>query len=632
MNLAACFPRLFACFVLALLLCVAVGAENASADTKPILVVTGDGHAPKANPFGAYLAEILRAEGLVAFDAAKKPTAELLAGHQTVVLAEMKLGPTEEDLLRQFVRDGGLLIAMRPDTGLADVFGVRAEGTREEKLLQYFAVAGNLTDAAPLPDGLGIVTESLQYHGEATNYALAGARSLAFLYDDANTPSSNPAVTMNRFGKGHAVAFAFDLAKSIVLMRQGNPEWQNTEGDGVRQYRPMDMFWRADGRTYFDLARLAIPQADESQRMFANIVLSLSGKPLPRVWYLPKMHKTLMVNTGDAESQYETLIDPVLDDCAKYGGCYSVYLRHGPSSPGIEKTTPEKEASWRKAGHEVGVHMCAGGPEGKGAVKALDQAYEKIIGDLKAKFGHGSRTARNHSIDWTGWVTMAGIEAKHGTRMDMNYYHYFNTDNSPATNGYFNGTGLPQRFIDATGRVLPIYQTTTQWPDEWFADKKLTVEQTVDIMKGMFEAAENGYYSAFVNNIHPPRYNDGDTITPKWPAEIWKYCQEKGIPSWSGAMLLDFVEARAGARFDNLVWRVDANQVKSELKFDFHAPVAGQDLTVMLPVAWSGRRLGSVLADGKPVDVKTERIKGIEYAMFTTIRSRANIVANYTTH
>ncbi len=600
----------------------------------PVLVVTDKSNTN--NPLGNYLPEILRAEGLVAFDEVDKSAAKTapdvasrLAAYQTVILAEMKLDDTEAELLRQYVRDGGTLIAMRPDSRVADLFGIRVKGPRSEELLQYFIAAENLPDNSSFPTGMGIVDDYLQYHGQATNFALDGAQPLAFLSKDGKTPLANPAVTLNRFGKGNAVAFAFDLARSVVLMRQGNPEWKDSEGDGIVQYRPKDMFSRSDGREYTDLKRLKIPQADESQRFLANIVMSLSAKPLPRVWYLPNTHKTLMVNTGDAESLSETQIDPVLDECAKYGGFYSVYLRNGPRSPGIEKTTPQKEAAWRKAGHEVGVHVWAGGKEGKGAYDALDKAFEKIVDDLKQKFGHGSRTVRSHTIDWTGWADMAAIEAKHGTGLDTNYYHYFNLPCTLDTNGYFNGTGLPQRFMDADGTLLPIYQATTQWPDEWFADKKITVEQTVEIMKAMFEAAQNGFYSAFVCNVHPPRFNNGDPITPKWPGVIWKYCKEKGIPSWSAEMLLDFVEARDASRFENLAWQFDAKKNKSRLTFDFHTPKPGQDLTVMVPVDWCGQKLDSLSADGKHVEVKTERIKGIDYAMLTTNKSRTNIVAAY---
>ena len=54
--------------------------------------------------------------------------------------------------------------------------------------------------------------------------SLAGATAFAHLWHSIGTPSMSPAVTINNFGDGKAAAFAFDLAKSIVLMRQGNPE------------------------------------------------------------------------------------------------------------------------------------------------------------------------------------------------------------------------------------------------------------------------------------------------------------------------------------------------------------------------------------------------------------------------
>jgi hypothetical protein len=606
--------------------------DGPNSDASPILVATDRQYA--ANPFGDYLAEILRGEGLMEFATTDRATlgagtdgAERLATRRVVVLAQMRLEPAAQSALREFVRAGGLLVAMRPEAELADVFGIRVEGTVPEQLLQYFAVAPELPEG--MSPGLGITASSLQYHGEAIRYSLEGARSLACLSKDAETPSPNPAVTLHEFGKGRAVAFAFDLAKSVVLMRQGNPDWQNSEGDGMPQYRPMDMFFRADGRRYCDAARMSIPQADEAQRLLANLVLTLSDRPLPRMWYLPKMHKVILINTGDAEDMAETQIDPVLDTCAKYGGRFSVYLRNGPPHRGIERTSVEKEAAWRKAGHEVGVHVWAGGKDGEGAAEALDQAFGKIVGDLEKKFGHRSRTVRSHTIDWTGWVDMAAIEAKHGTGMDMNYYHYIKSASPVDAYGYFNGTGMPQRFIDAQGQLLPIYQATTEWPDEWFADSKLTVDQTVGVMKKMFEAAEAGYYSAMVNNIHPPRYNGSDKITPEWPTVIWKYCQEKGIPSWSGAMLLDFVEARNATRFENLVWRVAPDGHESELAFTFRAPLPGQDLTVMIPAQWSGRTLAAVTADGKPVDVKTDRIKGLAYGMFTTGAAQCEVVARY---
>ncbi len=585
----------------------------------PVLVLSDNGG---ANPFGNYLSEILRGEGLLAFEqrdraawSSEPNPAAFLAGYSAVVIPEMSLAPAEQQLLRDYVHAGGVLIGARPDDGLSDVYGVELAGNRPERLQQYFGVDANL---AP---GRGLTHGALQYHGVAANYNLQGATGLAYLYANATTPSSNPAVTTHAYGQGRAVAFAFDPASSIVLTRQGNPDWQNSEGDGIAQYRPHDMFARTDGRTLYDPDRLAIPHSDELQRFLANVLIDAHEAPLPRMWYLPGTHKSIMINTGDGEDNFGAQFDPILNDAASYGGKFSVYLR----DYGVANTTPAKEAQWRAAGHEVGVHAYADGVEGAGGEAYMDFAYGRVSGALQNKFGHVSRTARNHTIDWTGWVDMARIEADHGTLLDTNYYHYLNGSVvDPLTaNGYFTGSGLAQRFIDEDGELLDIYQAATQWPDEWFADRGMTAQQAVAIMKSMFEAAETqGYYSAFVNNIHPVRYYGGD-ITNAWSHAIWQYCKDEGIPMWSAEMLLDFNLARNESQFENIEYSPGL------VEFDYVAGAAGFDLTLMLPMHWSEERLQEILVDGVAAEFVIEEIKGVDYAMLTTPVALAHIAASY---
>ncbi|HEX6961502.1 MAG TPA: hypothetical protein VF175_06520 [Lacipirellula sp.] len=575
-----------------------------------------------ANPFGNYFAEILRGEGLNSFDRLDRsawsggadPSAAL-ARYGAVVLAEVELNVAEEQRLRDYVQAGGVLIAARPDRGLSDVFGIEFAGDRPQRTLQYFGVDPDR------PQGRGITHGGLQYHGLASNYTLRGATGLAYLYANANVPSSNPAVTTHGFGQGTAIALAFDPAKSVVLSRQGNPAWANTEGDGISQYRPHDFFTRTDGRTWYDPDRMAIPHADELQRLFANVLIDAHEAPLPRMWYLPGRHKTLLVNTGDGEDNYGGQLDAVLNDAASYGGTFSVYLRDF----GVANTTAAKEAQWRAAGHEVGVHMYADGAEGAGALAAMDFAYSRVVGALQSKFGHVARTARNHTIDWTGWVEMARIEADHGTQLDTNYYHYLNgaVVDPFSANGYFTGSGLPQRFIDENGELLGIYQAATQWPDEWFANNVFTAQQAVDVMIGMFESAEaNGYYSTFVNNIHPVRYYGSD-ITYAWSQAVWQYCQQQGVPMWSAEMLLDFTLARNGSRFENIQY------AGHSLQFDYVAGMGGFDLTLMIPLNWDAQQLQQVLVDGVATELFVETIKGVDYGMFTTPVDRARITALY---
>jgi hypothetical protein len=85
------------------------------------------------------------------------------------------------------------------------------------------------------PAGNGIVNQVMQFHGTATAYTLNGASSLATLYTNATTATPNPAVTLRTVGTngGHAAAFAYDLATSIIYTRQGNPAWASQERDGT---------------------------------------------------------------------------------------------------------------------------------------------------------------------------------------------------------------------------------------------------------------------------------------------------------------------------------------------------------------------------------------------------------------
>jgi len=584
----------------------------------PILVVRGT-----SNLYGRYYNEVLRAEGLVGFSSmtvsslmAQPDPLAALAPFKVVLLAESNLTASQEQVFRSYAQGGGSLIAMRPDRDLADLFGLTFVGPRSEQSLQYFAV-----DTTRQP-GTGIAGASLQYHGQADNYSLNGATALGYLWNSLTTPSTNPAATLRTVGSGRAAAFTFDLATSIVLMRQGNPAWKDTEGcDGLDGYRPMDMFVRCNGDKWLAPERTTIPQADEQQRFLANLILMLSTQPLPRMWYLPGLNKTLMVNTGDSEDLAGPAIDRPIRDANGYGGAFTTYM----TTYAVNNTTAALEASWRSAGNETGAHVWGGGPQDYATLRT---AYSTLVNSIQTKYGHGSRTARSHTIDWTGWSEMAEIEAEFATRLDTNYYHYakwllpFGRDKA---NGYFAGSGLPQRFSDETGAVLPVHLAPTQWSDEWFSDNGWTADQTAQVIKDMLTAARNGYYSAFVNNIHHVRYNGGDSITRNWANQIWAYCRDNGIPMWSAEKLLDFLDARNGARFDNLAWN------GSTLSFDFKAPSAGQSLTIMLPMQGGTGQLTSVTLGGSPATYTTQTIKGRGYGMVTTTSGSTRVVASYGT-
>jgi hypothetical protein len=379
---------------------------------------------------------------------------------------------------------------------------------------------------------------------------------------------------------------------------------------------------------------------------------------MPRLWYLPARHKWLIINTGDSCSSNRSKMERTVETANRLGPI-SIYLLHEHIDNEIAPLTGEEidavtEQRWRAAGNEVGVHVFD--PTQQQTFQTLHSAYSTISTALQKAFGHGTRSARNHTVEWVGWVDMAKIEAEFGTRLDLNYYHYFQFSaksrfpniQTPAekdnATGYFTGSGLAQRFCDENGAILPIYQLLTEWSDEFFYDNSpdtpdtpvpngFTLPDVVNAIKGMIAAAETGYYSAFVMHTHPARFIWWDGPEPNPPADrppekdfthdwatvIWAHASEQGIPVLSAEAFLNFVEARNNARFDSVTWD------GATLAFDFQTPNAGQELTIMLPAD----SLISIQVGDNLVDFTTEMLMGRNYALFSSTAGSAHVVASY---
>ena len=148
-----------------------------------------------------------------------------------------------------------------------------------------------------------------------------------------------------------------------------------------------------------------------------------------------------------------------------------------------------------------------------GQAALLASAYTALVSAFEAKYAHKVRSTRHHFANWVGWIDAAKFEAAIGTELDLNYYHYWDMGKktSPLVNnvetsfpllnlptdkklahGYFTGSGLPQRFCDEHGAILPTYQLLTEWSDEFFADNGYTAAEVQLIVEGMLDDAEGG--------------------------------------------------------------------------------------------------------------------------------------------
>ena len=314
----------------------------------------------------------------------------------------------------------------------------------------------------------------MQFHGTADRWTLAGASTVASLYADADTATADPAVTLHSYGAGQAAAFTYDLARSVVYTRQGNPAWAGDERDVELDTlsRPDDMFYGAkpgdEQPDWVNLDKVEIPQADEQQRLLANLITEMSRDrmPLPRFWYLPRGEKAAVIMTGDDHGANGTEGQFMRFEAQDPPSCIVANWECIRASSYVYPNTPIAAADdWEDKGFEIALHVSTGcqdfTPTSLHAnwVAQLEQ-FRQRFPDLALP-----RTNRNHCIVWSDWASSAAVEGEFGVRLDTNYYYWPGkwVQDRP---GMFTGSGFPQRFADDDGSLIDVYQATTQLTDE----------------------------------------------------------------------------------------------------------------------------------------------------------------------
>jgi hypothetical protein len=575
----------------------------------PILIISA-----ASNPFTRYYTEILRAEGLNEFLAVdlSSVNATLLADYQVAILGEVSLSAAQVTLLSDWVNSGGNLIAMRPDPQLASLLGLTPAGaTLSEGYLQVD------TGAAP---GAGLTGQTIQFHGTADRYTLNGATGVATLYSSASTATSNPAVTLVSVGSngGQAAAFTYDLAKSVVYTRQGNPAWINTNGDGSSgPVRADDLFHNGTDPDWVNLNKVAIPQADEQQRLLANLILhmNLDRTPLPRFWYFPRDEKAVVLMTGDdhASSNVPGRLDHFISLSPQ--GCSvadwecvraSAYIYDG-------STLTEAQAnSYTADGFEIGVHVQAVcGDSQTYTLGDLQSVYTSQLASFATRFPSLPQqdSERTHCIAWSGWAYQAEVKEQKGIRLDTNYYYWPSAwvGDRP---GFMTGSGIPMRFADVDGSIFDVYQAATQMTDESGQSYPATINALIN---NALDA--QGYYGVFTANMH------SDSLGSSGADAIVAAALANGVPVVSGRQLLTWLDGRNNSSFEALDYQGGV------LSFQIDPGAGANGLRAMLPVQGAGGALTGITRNSSAVSYTTQTIKGVQYALFDAVAG--NYEASY---
>jgi hypothetical protein len=562
----------------------------------PILVVTS-----AANQFSTFSAEILRAEGLMEFTVADISTvnASMLTTYDVVIIGDIAVSAAEASMFDTWVNAGGTLIAFKPSASLSTLLGITpAAGTLAEGYLLVNTTAGT--------PGAGIVGQTMQYHGSADLYTLSGATAVATLYSNATTATTNPAVTLRSVGSngGKAIAFTYDLNRSIVYTRQGNPAWAGQKRDGtIGPIRSDDLFFGGTDPDWVDFNKIAIPQADEQQRLLVNLVLlgNMHRKPLPRFWFLPSKHKAAIVMTGDDHNLNGTV--PL----------FNHFTTLGPNSPqdildwkAIRATsyiypttmTNAQAMALEAQGFEIALHVntgCADFTPASLENNILSQlnSWVNLLPGVPLP-----TTNRNHCIAWSDWATMAKLSDQYDIRLDANYYYWPETwvNDRP---GMFTGSGMPMRFADLDGTMIDCYQLTTQMPDESGLEYTSFTNALLDKAQG-----PEGYYGVFCANMHT------DSAVHTGANAIIASAIAHNVPVISAKQLLTWLDGRNSSSFSSI------NMVGDTLKFNITAMSAAYNMMAMVPFTCDSGQLIILRRNGSAVAFTRETIKGIEYAFF----------------
>ena len=584
-------------------------SQSTSGPGGPILVV-----ASPSDPFSRYYAEILRSEGLNEFEVADGPvTAALLAGKEVAILGSQALTAAQATLLADWVDDGGNLIAMRPDTRLAGLLGLSASGGTRTN--QYLRV--DTTTAV----GAGIEGQTLQFHGTADRYTLNGASLVALLYSNASTSTTNPAVTLRNVGTqgGQAAAFTFDLARSVVYTRQGNPAWAGQKRDGTPNgIRPNDLFYGAKAGDvqpdWVDMSKIDVPQADEQQRLLANLItrMNIDRSPLPRFWYLPRGEKAAVVMTGDDHAQngtpayfnrFKTTSAPgcsVADwECVRA----TSYLYAGTAM------SDAQAAAFEADGFEVALHVHTG------CADFTPASLEANVADQLADFAESwpsvrdPATNRTHCLVWSDWASEPRVERAHGIRLDTTYY-YLGPPGWLTRPGLLTGSGFPQRFADLDGSTIDVYQAMTQVTDE----SDLPVAEQAEVLLDN-ALGDKGYYGVVTVNMHS---DNGDQVKAN---DIVASAQERGVPVVSAAQMLDWLDGRGASSFANVATSA------GRLTFSLNRSTKARGLEAMVPASSPSGPLSRLTRNGQAVTRNPRTVKGVDYLVFDA--AAGDYVATY---
>ena len=502
----------------------------------PILVIGSS-----ANPFGRYYGEILKAEGLNEYRGTdiSNVTPAVLSSYHVVILGEMTLTAAQTTMLtrlghggRQARRDA----SGRPTRGPARLTRSRGQcrthtststraspRARASRTRRSSTTAPQTSTSCRARRASRCSTASVDCHDvypAVTSHAVG--RAAARQQRSRTTspgPSCTPARATRRGPVRSATATADPIRRPVLRGRpvDPQPDWVN-------------------------LDKVAIPQADEQQRLLANLVLQMesSGCRCRDFGTCPRGDKAAVVMTGRRPRQRRHGRPFRRADRRQPGRL----RRRGLAVRAQHFVRVPEHATHRRAGRGVHEPRLRGRDARHDRLRRLDAAVTRRTSTAAARsvarrVSESSRPVHeSHPLHRNSdYSTQPHVELANGIRLDTNYY-YWPPGWIQDRPGLFTGSGMPMRFADPDGSVIDVYQATTQMTDESGQSYPHTIDTLLDNALGPL-----GYYGVFTANMHT------DSATSSGADAIISSAQARNVPVVSARQMLDWVDGRNASSF-----------------------------------------------------------------------------------
>ena len=507
-----------------------------------------------------YVAEMLRTWGFVCYELIEPQAPFDPSATPVVVSPASGSSQRSDEALIDYARRGGTVICFSPADRLAHAADLEPKGEREPPTrLRITAFPAS-----------GLAGEILPIAGPVTSYEHGtAAKPLAYLSRAGRYHGETVGISETEVGSGRIIAFAFDLPRCVLLLRQGDPSRAESVPAPDKTARPCHLACELGSHEAG-----WVPFADLLARLLVDLIRRYLPAPVPMISHLPDSAPGILLYSGDEDGAAVSANDDQLEWIAEAGGRMNLYLI--PTR--THSTAPDVDRYRRR--HDVGPHPI------------LDEFYDRPVADrlaeferqilmFKKMFGASARTMRNHSTAWAGYLELVQVMERLGVGMEGNYFSgAYMRDRHHAPYAAFGGA-MPMRFCQPDGDLLDVYQQHTHMSDDvgfGQADYsyRLSPETYAVEVERIFTDISTRFHTPYAVCIHPGnwiRFSRHQGMELVWQASRF------GMPTWSFDQWLEFCEARATWTVADLAWN------GSDLIFSLRGERHHADLRIALPAA-----------------------------------------------